>query len=68
MGPNCDADKLICPRRDYLETENAKLRAALTEIAAYSDDRANDRLRLVGSYGAFDEPGAVETARKALEQ
>ena len=48
--------------------EIERLRAVLTKIAAYDDGLASDRLGSTGSYGAFDEPGAVEAARKALEQ
>lgn len=44
-----------------------RYRAALIEIAAYDDKAASDHLAYTGSYSCFDEPGAVETARKALE-
>jgi len=39
---------------------------ALIEIAAYDDHGANETLKRTGSYSSFDEPGSVETARKAL--
>ncbi len=48
--------------------EIVRLRAVLTNIAAYHDGLASDRLGSTGSYAAFDEPGAVQTAREALEQ
>lgn len=41
--------------------------AALRKIAAYDDAAANAYLRATGSYGAFDEPGAVELARGISE-
>jgi hypothetical protein len=39
---------------------------ALNEIAAWGDSYANECLAAVGTYGAFDEPAAVKTAREAL--
>ncbi|MEI4473218.1 hypothetical protein [Frigidibacter sp. MR17.24] len=48
------------------EAERDALRAALDEIACWNDSFANDRLTATGSYGGFDEPGAVETARTAI--
>jgi hypothetical protein len=47
---------------------HAVLVEALREIAAFDDRGANEHLAKTGSYGAFDEPGAVETARAALAQ
>ena len=43
------------------------LKNALTEIGAFADDAANDRLANTGSYSSFDEPYSVETARIALK-
>ena len=43
------------------------LERALTKIAAFDDAGACDFLDKTGSYAAFDEPGAVETARAALK-
>jgi hypothetical protein len=40
--------------------------AALKKIAQYDDEGANARLAATGSFSAFDEPGSVEIARKAL--
>lgn len=42
------------------------LREALKKIAAYDDEGANQHLERTGSYGRFDEPGAVQVARAAL--
>ncbi len=53
--------------RDRLALENARLRAALVLIAAFDDKTANSRLDATGSWGGFDEPGAVRVARKSLE-
>lgn len=39
----------------------------LMDIACYGDKAANDRLAATGSYGLFDEPHAVEAARKAID-
>ena len=39
---------------------------ALREIAAFDDVGANRYLDDCGSYGKFDEPGAVRIAREAL--
>ena len=41
---------------------------ALDKVAAFHDESANERLLLVDSYSAFDEPHAVKTARAALAQ
>lgn len=41
---------------------------ALRSIAAFGDKYASEKLTLTGSYGHFDEPGAVQTAREALAQ
>lgn len=41
--------------------------ATLRKIAVYDDAAANAYLRATGEYSAFDEPGAVEMARGALE-
>ena len=40
---------------------------ALNEIACWDDESANRVLEARGSYSAFDEPGAVQTAREALK-
>ena len=48
-------------------SELDRFRAALTEIAKYDDEGANARLSISGSYGSFDEPGAVQTAREVLK-
>lgn len=42
--------------------------AALIKIAAFDDAGANERLRSTRSYSLFDEPGSVETSRKALSE
>lgn len=39
---------------------------ALEAIAAYNDESANNYLQKTGSYSAFYEPNAVQTAREAL--
>lgn len=39
---------------------------ALTLIAAFHDVGGNEHLERFGSYGAFDEPGAVRLARTTL--
>lgn len=46
--------------------EVERLRAVLTEIAAYTDVSASNHLARSGSYSVFDEPGSVAVARKAL--
>ncbi len=43
------------------------LRGALTSIADFDDALANAHLEKHGSYGGFDEPGSVKTARAALK-
>ena len=43
------------------------LERALTEIAAFDDVGACQYHDRTGGYAAFDEPGAVETARAALK-
>ncbi|MDE2097129.1 MAG: hypothetical protein KGL39_07775 [Patescibacteria group bacterium] len=48
------------------DTRDAVMLAALTEIAAFDDELANRALTARGSYGGFDEPGSVQTAREAL--
>ena len=48
------------------EEELAHLRTALTLIAAFEDEAANEHLAFTGSYSAFDEPSAVRIARAAL--
>lgn len=47
-------------------TANEIYEDALHEIATFGDTGANTHLAKTGSYGAFDEPNAVETAREAL--
>jgi hypothetical protein len=42
------------------------LESALRAIACFDDTMANRILRETGSYDMFDEPYAVEIARKAL--
>jgi len=39
---------------------------ALRKIAHLNDQRANSHLEATGSYGKFDEPASVQTARAAL--
>lgn len=39
----------------------------LTDLACYDDKWANEHLKASGSYGGFDEPGAVQAARHALQ-
>lgn len=48
--------------------EIERLRAALTEIAAYDDKLASQSAAEGRGYGTFDEPGSVQIARRALEQ
>lgn len=38
----------------------------LKRIACLDDELANRYLEATGSFGAFDEPGSVEMARRAL--
>lgn len=52
-------------RQQALDALNA-VKAALTEIAAFNDERASHHLSLTGSYSRFDEPGAVQAARATL--
>lgn len=40
---------------------------ALMDIACYGDKAANDHLAASGSFSLFDEPHAVEAARKAID-
>lgn len=44
------------------------MKRALETIAAFNDEFANMRLEKTGSYGGFDEPGSVSTARQALKE
>lgn len=53
-------------RAQDAERKLAIAAAALNEIAAWSDVRANNWLMANGSYSSFDEPGAVCSARQAL--
>jgi hypothetical protein len=39
----------------------------LRRIASFHDEGANEHLELTGRYSYFDEPYAVQNARKALE-
>jgi len=57
----------MCDLVTSLRDDNARLRAALTRVAAYDDAAASDYLRSTGSYRGFDEPVSVEIARTALE-
>ena len=50
-----------------LTRERDALREALNEIAAWDDHGGNRGLERDGTYGRFDEPGAVRTARTALK-
>ena len=50
---------LLAERRGLVE--------ALTRIAAYDDEGANQNLKLTGGYGSIDEPGSVQIARSALQ-
>ncbi len=45
---------------------HAGLVAALRDIAAFDDKRANAHLEASGSYSSFDEPCSVSLARAAL--
>ncbi len=51
---------------DRANARIAALREALTEIGAFDDKLANEYLASHGSYGGFDEPASVMTARDAL--
>lgn len=53
--------------RDKARSEAGRLREALQQIAAFDDAGANLILRKQGDYSGFDEPGAVQTARTALD-
>lgn len=53
-------------RKKALSDAAPDLLAALTRIAAFDDEYGNARLTATGSYSAFDEPAAVETARAAI--
>lgn len=63
MGPNCEGRKLICPRRDYLEATNHRLREALlgmlsiAEVWETVDGRKNIQL---------DNSETVQRARAIL--
>ena len=66
---------MLAPRMSELSQEIAKMEreyrtllAALDDIAAWNDKCANQRLVETGSFGAFDEPAAVKTAREALSK
>lgn len=54
--------------RDQARAETGRLREALRQIAALDDEGANLILRKQGDYSGFDEPGAVQTAREALNR
>lgn len=54
--------------RDKARGEVGRLREALQQIAAFDDEGANLILRKRGDYSGFDEPGAVQTAREALNR
>lgn len=47
-------------------TANEIYEDALHRIAMFDDTGANAKLTRTGSYGSFDEPGSVQTAREAL--
>jgi YHS domain-containing protein len=49
-----------------MTTQLYTIRDALQTIAAFTDEAANQRLARDGSYASFDEPNAVQIARKAL--
>lgn len=51
---------------DFLLTEVDRMRAALTVIACYDDERAEQRFQKSGLYSSFDEPASVVIARGAL--
>lgn len=42
------------------------MRQTLVGIASLNDTQANIYLERTGSYGRFDEPGAVQAARETL--
>lgn len=58
-----EAAAAIEAQRERIE----RLEGALREIAAFDDGSASEHLKRTGSYGCFDEPGAVRAARAALE-
>lgn len=67
LRPDCHC--LSCEFRRamlWLDAERDRFRKQLVKIAALSDEGANEHLKTTGSYGAFDEPGSVEIARRAL--
>ncbi len=51
---------------DDMKKYAGELETALRRIACLDDKQGNEHLENTGSYGAFDEPYAVEIARKAL--
>lgn len=64
--PSC---RRSCFRSELGERDRLQeLVAALTEIAAFGDEGAEAHLKATGSYGRFDEPGAVKIARNILEK
>ena len=46
--------------------EVERLREGLEQLAAFTDTQASFHLACTGSFGLFDEPGAVEIARALL--
>lgn len=60
------SERRYAPLLDHLATALERLGEALEQIAAFDDRAANERLKYVGSWGGFDEPGSVQVARQAL--
>lgn len=73
MTPNCDGKKLMCPRRDFLEAENARLRQALSDVVNPLDNlqryAESKNAKLNGSaYSIANNLGFVQRiARDALQ-
>ena len=63
-----EANKLFSDEVVTLQSRLERMEGALETIAAFNDEFANMRLEKTGSYGGFDEPGSVSTARQALKK
>ena len=53
-------------KRSAAADEIERLRKVLLQIAATTDEQAEKHLQETGSYSRFDEPNAVQIARKAI--
>ncbi len=62
----CDNDSDRAEAIKFACNAYPKLIEALQEIACLNDIDGNHHLALSGSYGMFDEPGSVRTARATL--